>query len=112
MTDLLNFLAQLVGAVLRVGVWLLTAALAVFLLGLAVLLLLLGALWAVVRGQKPGTPVWVGRMRRYSEARIWPAAGGGHAGSGTSAEVVDVEVREVTPTEDSTRQRLPGQPPQ
>lgn len=96
MTEIKKFVWGVLGAVVRVLLWLLMAVLALFLLLVAVVLLLVGVLWALLRGQRPAAPVFVGRFRRFTTERVWP---GGNRQAGAShhdrAEVVDVEVREV-----------------
>lgn len=106
MNEILRFFSGLLGAVVRVALWLVTAALALGLLALALVLLLLGVLWALVRGRKPQAPVIVGRFRQFTSQRVWPGGAPWHTGTGTGAQaqdvvdvvdVVDVEVREVSP---------------
>lgn len=106
MSEILNFLASLLGAVVRVALWMLTAALALFLLGLALVLLLLGVIWALLRGRKPTAPVFVGRFQRFTSERVWPGKSGWtRPQDATVTEVVDVEVREVS---DSPVQKIKG----
>lgn len=109
MNEIRNFLAGLLAAIARVLLWVVMAVLALFLLALALVFLLLGVLWALVRGRKPVPPVFVGRFRQFTAERVWPgAAGGGRARS----EVVDVEVREVrdapVPPADTGSDAAPG----
>ena len=87
-----RFVAGLLGAVVRVAGWLLMAVVALALLGLALLLLAVGAVWALLRGRRPEPPVFVAQFQRYAAGRMWPGAGRPGAGS---ADVVDAEVREV-----------------
>lgn len=94
MTEIKAFFQGLLTAVLKVTLWLIMAVAAVFLLALALVLLLLGVLWALVRGKKPVAPVFVGRFHRFTTERVWPGAAGRHTADARS-EVVDVEVREV-----------------
>lgn len=106
MSEILNFLTGLLGAVVRVALWMLTAVLALFLLGLALVLLLLGVIWALLRGRKPTAPVFVGRFQRFTTERVWPGKPGWSRPQDTTvAEVVDVEVREVS---DSPVQKIKG----
>ncbi len=92
MNEIRNFLAGLISAIARLLLWVVMAVLALFLLGLALVFLLLGVLWALVRGRRPVPPVFVGRFRQFTTERVWP----GRAGAAqTRSEVVDVEVREV-----------------
>lgn len=101
MNEFLRFFSGLLGAVVRVALWLVTAVLALGLLALALVLLLLGVLWALVRGRKPQAPVIVGRFREFTSQRVWPGGAPWHTGAGAQAQdvvdVVDVEVREVAP---------------
>lgn len=99
MAEFKKWMSGLLGAVVRVVLWLIMAVVAVFLLAVALVLLFLGVLWALLRGQRPETPVFVGRFQRFTKTRVWPQAGQARA-SGASArhsqaEVVDVEAREV-----------------
>lgn len=109
MNEFLHFLAALFGAVLRVFLWLLAAVLGLFLLALALLILLLGLVWAMLRGRRPTAPVLVGRFARYGREQVWRGAGRGRADAAASvSEVVDVEVREVG---GETRRPLDGPDP-
>lgn len=89
-----QFINGLLSAALRVVLWLLAVVLALGLLSLALLLLLGGALWALVRGQRPAPSVVMGRFRHFASQRVWPGRPGAAPPSSTH-EVVDVEVREV-----------------
>ncbi len=95
MTEIKVFIQNLLTAVLRVALWLIMAVVAVGLLAVAMVLLLLGVLWALVRGKKPVAPVFVGRFQRFTTERVWPAGPGRRAPASTD-DVVDVEVREVS----------------
>lgn len=94
MTEIKVFIHNLFTAVLRVALWLIMIVVAVGLLAVALVLLLLGVLWALVRGQKPVAPVFVGRFQRFTAERVWPA-GSGRRHPASTDDVVDVEVREV-----------------
>jgi len=95
MTAIKVFIQNLLTAVLRVTLWLIMAVVVVGLLAVALVLLLLGVLWALVRGKKPVAPVFVGRFQRYTSARVWPA-GPGRRPPHATHDVVDAEVREVS----------------
>ncbi len=95
MQEIQRFVFGLLGAVVRVALWLLTAVLALALLGLALVLLALGVLWALLRGRRPTAPVFVGRFQRYATERVWPGAAGRGPDAAPPDGVVDVEVREV-----------------
>lgn len=103
MQEIQRFVWGLLGAVVRTALWLFTAVLALFLLGLALVLLMLGVLWALLRGRRPTAPVFVGRFQRYATERVWPGASGRAGPGAETAEVVDVEVREVGATDTDTR---------
>lgn len=108
MNAVLNFVASVLGAVLRLALWALAAVLALGLLALALVLLLLGAVWALLRGRRPTAPVFVGRVHRFTTERVWPGAAGRAAAADVSTEeVVDVQVREV---QDDPAVRLKGPP--
>jgi hypothetical protein len=98
MNEILRFFTGLLAAVVRAALWLVTAVLALGLLALALVLLLLGVLWALVRGRRPQAPVFVGRFRQFTSQRVWPGGAPWHTGARAEAQdVVDVEVREVAP---------------
>lgn len=106
MQEIQRFVLGLLGAVLRVALWVFTALLALVLLGFALVLIVLGMLWALVRGRRPTPPVFAAQFRRYAAGRVWPPGTAGPFGreaDATRNEVVDVEVREVT---ERDRQRL------
>lgn len=110
MNEILRFFSGLLAALVRVALWLVTAVLALGLLALALVLLLLGVLWALVRGRKPQAPVIVGRFRQFTSQRVWPGGAPWHTGTGAQAQdVVDVEVREVSP-EGEPRDARPRSP--
>lgn len=99
MSEIVNFLSSVLATLVRLTLWALATVLALFLLGLALLLLLIGGLWALLRGQRPTAPVMVGRFQRYASERVWRGAMGARTGAPPShTEVVDVEVREVDDT--------------
>jgi hypothetical protein len=94
MDAFLQWINGLLSAALRVVLWLLAVVLALGLLSVALLLLLGGVLWALVRGRRPDPSVVVGRFRHFASQRVWPRRPG--AGPSVhSQEVVDVEVREI-----------------
>ena len=66
----------------------------------------LGVLWALVRGKKPVPPVLVGRFHRFTTERVWPGTAARRT-TDASADVVDVEVREVNTPRVSTDGRPP-----
>lgn len=94
-------LAALLGTVFRVLLWVFLAVLAVGLLALALVFLLVGALWALVRGRRPQAPVFAARFQRYAAEQVWP---GRRPPAESTQDVVDVEVREV-PDERISRDR-------
>ncbi len=106
MTEIKAFFQGLLTAVLKVTLWLIMAVAAVFLLALALVLLLLGVLWALVRGKKPVPPELVGRFHRFTTERVWPGTAARRT-TDASADVVDVEVREVNTPRVSTDGRSP-----
>lgn len=98
MNDILTLFSTLLSAVARVVLWTVSAALALILLGLALLVLTAGALWALVRGQRPAAPTMAGQFQRYAAEHVWRGAMGKHASTQqTNQDVVDVEAREVPP---------------
>lgn len=88
MSELIAFFARVLRGALGLVLWLFAAALGLGLLLVALVLLLVGALWALLLGRKPTQPVFVTRMHRFTRTRVWPGRPG-------TAEVVDVDAREV-----------------
>ena len=93
MNDLFNALGRLFSAVLGLIFWLFAAALGLLLAAVVAVLLLVGVVWAVLRGRRPVRPVYVHQFQTYARERVWPGRRG--AAAATSDEVVDVQVREV-----------------
>ncbi|HEX5389199.1 MAG TPA: hypothetical protein VFW67_05465 [Burkholderiaceae bacterium] len=92
MTDIFNALGRLFSAVLGLIFWLFAAALGLLLAGVVAVLLLVGVVWALLRGRRPVRPVYVHQFQTYARERVWP----GRRGSATAqTEVVDVQAREV-----------------
>jgi len=92
MREIQQVLAGFATAVLRVLLWGLGVVLALCLLAFAVALLLLGALWALLRGRRPRMVMdrrWA-QFHRFGTTRN-PAAS-------RADDVVDVQVREVVET--------------
>jgi hypothetical protein len=94
MQQIFDALQALLSGVLRLAVWALMAVLALFMLMLAMVLLAVGVLWALVRGRRPQAPVFAAQFRQFAAGRVWP----GTRRAETTADVVDVEVREVDAT--------------
>ena len=67
---------------------------AVSLLVAALIVVALSLLKSLVTGRKPAPAMVFGRFQRYSPQGVWPGGTGRDAGN-ASADVVDVEVREV-----------------
>lgn len=95
MQSIREFLARVLATLVRLTLWLFTAVLALLLLAVAMVLLFFGVLWALVRGKRPVQPVFVGRFRQYASQKVWPGGPEGPGARRDSAEVVDIEVREV-----------------
>jgi high-affinity Fe2+/Pb2+ permease len=87
MPDVFGFLGRVLRGTFALVLWLLAAGIALGLILVALVLLAVGALWALLRGRRPTRPVFVTRVQRFTRSRVWPG--------GSSAEVVDVETREV-----------------
>lgn len=93
MTDIFNALGRLFSAVLGLIFWLFAAALGLLLAAVVAVLLLVGVVWALLRGRRPVRPVYVHQFQTYARERVWPGRRG--AASTATDEVVDVQVREV-----------------
>ncbi len=93
MTDIFNALGRLFSAVLGLIFWLFAAALGLFLAAVVAVLLLVGVVWALLRGRRPVRPVYVHQFQTYARERVWP--GRRASASAASDEVVDVQAREV-----------------
>jgi len=104
MQEMQRFVAGLVVAVARVVGWLLMAVVALVLLGLALLLLAVGLLWALVRGRRPEPAPFMAQFQRYAAGRVWPGA---KRPGPSEGEVVDADIREVP---DDTRALQPPAP--
>lgn len=111
MTEIQLFFQKLFTVIIKLTLWVIMAVVAAFLLMVALVLLLLGVLWALIRGRKPVPPVFVGRFHQFTTQRVWP--GGTRRPSSTERdEVVDVEVREVGGSPRVEDQREPREPRQ
>lgn len=77
----------------RVVLWAVAALLSLLVLAVALVLLLVGWVWALCRGRRLEVPWSVTQVRRWHERQVWRADG--RTETTTVAEVVDVEVREV-----------------
>jgi len=99
MGKLLDGLTWLLGALLRLALWVLLLGFGLLLLVVALPLLLLGALWALLRGRRVAVPLAAELLRRRAQqhmrGRGWGGGRGG-ASKGRADEVVDVEAREVS----------------
>ena len=93
MNDLFNALGRVFSAVLGLIFWLFAAALGLLLAAVVAVLLLVGVVWALLRGRRPVRPVYVHQFQTYARERVWPGRRG--APPATTEEVVDVQVREV-----------------
>ena len=107
MNDLFNALGRVFSAVLGLVFWLFAAALGLLLAGVVAVLLLVGVVWALLRGRRPVRPVYVHQFQTYARERVWPGRRG--AASTATDEVVDVQVREVR--EHTGRHGLPPAAP-
>lgn len=94
----LNVLAKAV-------LWGAAAVLSLLVLVVALVLLLVGWIWALCRGQRLESLSSLAQLRRWQEQPMWRTGGRGSA-TPAEADVVDVQVREVP------MQRLPAPPPQ
>lgn len=107
MKTLMDFLADLMGALLRLVFWLVTVGLALGMLGLAVVVLVVGSIWALLRGQRPRAPVMMGRFTQFTSERVWRGPGWPRPDAAAASDVVDVEARDVAGTGGHT---LPPRP--
>lgn len=102
-------LSRFINTVLRIGVWGLGAALALFMLLLALLVILIGAVWAMLRGKRPVRPLVVGQWQRYAQARMWRNPQ--DVDTDAADNVVDVQAREVPETDAPPTSALPPRHP-
>jgi hypothetical protein len=79
---------------LKLVLGLFAALFAVSLLVAALIVVALSLLKSLLTGRKPAPAMVFGRFQRYSPQGMWPGGTGRDAGN-ASADVVDVEVREV-----------------
>lgn len=101
MSEIFQWVAGVLNAVLRVVLWLVMAALALGLLLVALVFLAVGVLWALLRGRRPQAPVYMGQFRRFTSERVWPGgAPWQRQETRDTSEIVDVEVREVSPADE------------
>ena len=110
------FMTRLFQLVMRLVFWLFAAIALASLLAVAVVLVVLSLLRALVTGKRPTGPVVFGRFQQFSGKGMWPGAKPPPAPSGppaspladrgrhpderprvASGDVVDVEVRDITP---------------
>lgn len=81
---------------LKLVLGLFAAVFAISLLAAALIVVLLSLLKSLVIGRKPAPAVVFGRFQRFSPQGMWPgAAGRDGANAPRTADIVDVEVREV-----------------
>ena len=87
------FISRVMRFVFRLALGLFAAIFTVSLLFATLVLLTLGLIKSLVTGQKP-KPVVFGRFQRFTAQAPWSGAMRG-AGAPPTAEVVDIEVREI-----------------
>ena len=75
--------------------WGVAAALSLLVLAVALVLLLVGWLWALCRGRRLEVPASLAQLRRWQAQQMRRA--GGRSPTPDEAEVVDVQGREVEP---------------
>ena len=81
---------------LKLVLGLFAAVFAISLLAAALIVVLLSLLKSLVTGRKPAPAMVFGRFQRFSPQGMWPgAAGRDGANAPHTADIVDVEVREV-----------------
>jgi len=96
MTQMKAVSARWLGVGLRAVLWVVGAVMALVLLAVAVVLLLVGLLWALVRGRRPVPPPWFAQAQHHAARRVWPgAAGAARPPRPRDDQVVDVDAREV-----------------
>lgn len=77
----------------RAVLWGVAAVLSLLVLAVALVLLLVGWLWALCRGRRLEVPASLAQLRRWQEQQMRRA--GGRSPAPDEAEVVDVQGREV-----------------
>ena len=86
-----NFISQLVRFAIKLILTVLGLVFAISLLMAALIVVLLSLLQSVITGKKPAPVVVFSKFQKFASGGIWPGAGKAQ----NTAEVVDVEVREV-----------------
>jgi hypothetical protein len=97
MNEIVNALGRLASGVLGLVLWLAAAALGLLFALVIAVLLLVGVVWALLRGRRPVRPVYVHQFQAYARERVWP----GRGPADPTREVVDVQAREVHDARDS-----------
>lgn len=92
MNEIFLALSRVASAVLGLVLWLAAAALGLLFALVIAVLLLVGVIWALLRGRRPVRPVYVHQFQTYARERVWP---GRRDGAAAAQEVVDVQAREV-----------------
>lgn len=114
MDTFFGLLRQVLLAALRLALFVLAALVALAVLGLALALLLVGWLWALLRGRGLRAPPLVVRMGRFGAQTVWRQGPpwGSRRGTVVDAEVVDVQVREARDVTDDVKDAIdaPGLP--
>ncbi|WP_411884851.1 hypothetical protein [Polaromonas sp. YR568] len=93
---MLRLISKILRFFLKLVLGLFAAVFAVSLLAAALVVVLLSLLKSLVTGRKPAPAMVFGRFQRYSPQGMWPgSAGRDSVNTPRTADVVDVEVREV-----------------
>lgn len=86
---------RIVGFIVKLCLGLMAAVFAVSILAAALVVLLLSVLKSLITGRKPAPAAVFSRFQQFSPQGMWPGNARQSAAGATSAQVVDVEAREI-----------------
>lgn len=86
---------RIVGFIVKLCLGLMAAVFAVSILAAALVVLLLSVLKSLITGRKPAPAAVFSRFQQFSPQGMWPSNARQSAAGATSAQVVDVEAREI-----------------
>ena len=86
---------RIVGFIVKLCLGLMAAVFAVSVLVVALMVLLLSVLKSLLTGRKPAPAMVFSRFQHFSPQDMWPGNARQSAAGTSSAQVVDVEAREI-----------------